>query len=202
MNVTDDLHRALNRVFWNAQRRTAVRPPGRVENDVISRVDDLLHRGAYAEARDLVEAEECLDSDPTALQALALALIGLEKQEKAVEALAKSVAYLTKQLSGVYANLSVAQFERGELDNALAAAYRSRDYHHTWWLPWVNLVMIYGAKRDAKAIETEIQAMKAAWPAWHEDEGLQERVKTDATLRFLRDTKELRDLFSDWLPVR
>ena len=189
----------LNRVYWNAVRKTTVRPPGRLSPEIVFEVDNLIQRGAYGEARDLVQSQPSFEHDPTALQALALALLGLEEPEEAREVLFEAIQRLHERLSVAYGNLSVAHFETGAVDRALAAAYQARQYKKDWCAPWVNLLMCRSAMQDRDGIMADVEAMDKEWPGWRDDEMMRERIQTDATLRFLRESEDVRRLFPAWL---
>ena len=194
-----ELENRLNSVLWDAQRKTAMRPRGRLAPEVISKADVLIQRGAYSEARDLVQAEPSLDQDPTALQALALALIGLDRPEEARDVLQKAIERLREHLSAAFSNLSVAYFEAGDVDGALLTARSARGYKYDWCGPWGNELMCHCSRRDSDAVRTAVDSMDNEWPAWQHDDAMRERIQEDSTLRFLRESVALRRLFPGWL---
>ena len=189
----------LNRVFWNAVRKTTVRPRGRLSPEIIFEADSLIQGGAYDAARDLIQSQPSFEHDPSALQALALARMGLEEPQKAREVLFKAIQRLHEHLSVAYSNLSVAHFETGAVDRALTAANQARDYKKDWCAPWVNLLMCRSAQHDGDGIKADVEAMDKEWPGWRDDEVMRERIQNDATLRFLRESEDMRCLFSAWL---
>ena len=190
------LEQRLNSIFWDAVRRILIKPSGgRPEWAVIARAQDMVQSGAYSEARALLQEEKFIKFDPTALQVLALALIGLNEQEQALQMLATAAEYLKKQLSVAYVNISLASFEAGDQEGALVAARQAREYNPLWSGPWVNLFMVYCGAKSQEAIESEVARMEQEWPGWRDDADLQERIQVDVTLRFIRDTRALRSLF-------
>ncbi len=199
-DANNDIKKMFNSVLWNATRRmTTARPRALVPVEIIDRADALLRAGDYSAVRTLMEGQEGLKEDTTALQAFALALIGLEEPDQASELLLQVIERLRKQISGAYANLSLALFDKGSRQEALAAAHHSRECKPDFWIGWINSMMVHCAKQDRQGLEEEIKAMKEAWPGWQQDRDLEERIKMDVTLRFLREEKSLRQHFNSWL---
>ena len=197
--IPTNLQNKLEKIYWDATKRTVEHPSNQMTPEKIREVDSLLQAGAYSDVLTVLNDEEALEHDATGLQAQALALIGLHQYEEAVAPLDQAINLLLAKLSVAYSNLAVAKFEANLLDEALSAAQLSVNFMSTWCGGWINTLMVHCEREDSEGVKSIAENLKRSWPAWCYDPAFQERLQNDVTLRYIRVVPELHTLFSDAL---
>jgi tetratricopeptide (TPR) repeat protein len=179
--MTIDLTRALRRVKWKANKRSAASST-RLPEEVLERARNLHALGSYEEAIETILASPHWEDDPQGWRVVGLCALGLKRHSEARKAFEESIRLNTIEIVKDEVNTAAVMLSETAYDEAEQAARRARNLAPQFPSPVVCLLSIYNRTKRYEDIYHLLQDVKTSTPEILADPDFLERVANDTDL--------------------